>query len=339
MIDLRSDTVTRPTQAMREAMKYADVGDDVYKDDPTINALEAYAAKLTGKEAALFVPSGTFGNQLSLFTHCERGQEVILGDDCHIVKYEAGASAIIAGVQLRTITPDQGQMSISKIESLIHKQSLHNPKTALICLENATSNGRVLPLSYMKEVADVAKDHGVPIHLDGARLFNAALCLGVEASDLAGYADSVMFCLSKGLCGPIGSILAGSREFIDKALYKRKIMGGGMRQAGVLGAAGLIALEQMTGRLIEDHHNARLLGEKMNRLPGVAVNLNDIHINMVFAQIKKRIEPEKMVSFFKNQHIIINPPDKGIIRFVLHNDVKGSDIDRIVEVLKSFLEN
>jgi len=241
-IDVRSDTVTWPTEAMRVAMASAPVGDDVYGDDPTMNELERLAAEMTGKEAAIFVPSGTFGNQLALFTWCPRGSEVILGEQCHIVQHEAGAASVIAGVQTRTIFAPNGILPVDEIEARIRGDDIHYPSTTLICLENAHSSGRVISLDSMKEVAALAKRYGLPIHLDGARLFNAAIALGVRAADIAAHVDSVMFCLSKGLCAPIGSMLAGPRDFIEKARRKRKIMGGGMRQAGILAAAGLICV-------------------------------------------------------------------------------------------------
>jgi len=215
-IDVRSDTVTWPTEAMRVAMASAPVGDDVYGDDPTMNELERLAAEMTGKEAAIFVPSGTFGNQLALFTWCPRGSEVILGEQCHIVQHEAGAAAVIAGVQTRTIFAPNGILPVDEIEARIRGDDIHYPSTTLICLENAHSSGRVISLDSMKEVAALAKRYGLPIHLDGARLFNAAIALGVRAADIAAHVDSVMFCLSKGLCAPIGSMLAGPRDFIEK---------------------------------------------------------------------------------------------------------------------------
>lgn len=245
MIDLRSDTVTKPTKAMREAMYNAMVGDDVYGDDPTVNELEAYAAKLVGKEAALFVPSGTFGNQLALLTHCQRGDEVLLGDDCHIVQHEVGAAAVIAGVQLRTLISKKGILDPEEIRSKIREEELHYPRTGLICLENAHSNGRVIPLKAMASVREIALERQVPVHLDGARLFNAATYLKVDVKEITKYCDTVMFCLSKGLCAPVGSILAGSKSFIERGRKNRKLMGGGMRQAGVIAAAGLIALKEM----------------------------------------------------------------------------------------------
>ncbi|PKM94681.1 MAG: low-specificity L-threonine aldolase [Firmicutes bacterium HGW-Firmicutes-1] len=337
MIDLRSDTVTMPTWEMRVSMYEAVVGDDIYEDDPTVKELEDKAAKLVGKEASLFVPSGTFGNQLALFTHCNRGDEVIVGDDSHIVCHETGASAIIAGVQLRTINTEMGYMNINEIDAKIRKEeNIHYPKTALICLENAYSNGRVLPLSYMKEVHNMAEKHSVHVHLDGARIFNAATYLKVAPTEITQYCDSVMFCLSKGLCAPVGSILAGSKSFIERARKNRKIMGGGLRQVGVLAAPALVSLDRMIPRLYQDHALALKLGEALNKIDGVQVFLDDIHINMVFFTLPERIQPDQLVSFFLENHIKINGPENGIWRFVTHNDVKEADIENVIDLLASY---
>ena len=338
-IDIRSDTVTQPTQEMREAMYNAEVGDDVYEEDPTMKKLEKYAAEVIGKEDALFVPSGTFGNQLALFTHCERGNEVILDDSCHIVIHEVGASSVIAGVQLRTIKSQKGLMPPNEIKSKIRKgeEDLHFPSTGLICLENAHSNGRVVPLENMREIYKIAKEKNVPVHLDGARVFNAATYLKVDAKEITQYCDSVMFCLSKGLCAPVGSILAGSKEFIQKAKKKRKLMGGGLRQAGFLAAAGLVALEKMRFRLKEDHENAKYLGEKLSKIPEIFVNLEDIHINMVFFKINKETEGKNIESFFLKKGIKINPPENGEFRFVTNYWVSRKDIEYIVETMREYL--
>ena len=337
-IDLRSDTVTQPTEAMREAMFKARVGDDVYGDDPTMIELEEYAAKLVGKEASLFVPSGTFGNQLALFTHCRRGSEVILGDDCHIVQHEVGAASVIAGVQLRTLSSTKGQLQPDEIEAKIRGEDNHYPTTGLICLENAHSNGRVIPLGNMARVYSVSRKHKIPIHLDGARLFNAAACLDIDAQDICGFCDSVMFCLSKGLCAPVGSMLAGEKSFIDRARKGRKLMGGGLRQAGFLAAAGLVALQTVRLRLAEDHHNARIMGEELAKIPGISVNREDIHINMVYFVLSKAgINADEMVQSFYEEGIKINPPEDGLMRFVCHNWVNTEDIYKVVDCLKRFL--
>lgn len=340
IIDLRSDTVTNPTPEMREAMYRAEVGDDVYGDDPTANMLEEYAAEVTGKEAALFVPSGTFGNQLALMTHCRRGAEVLLGDDCHIVEHEVGASSVIAGVQLRTLVSDKGELSPDLIRSKIRDNDIHCPETGLICLENAHSNGRVIPLENMKAIQGIAKEHGIPVHLDGARLFNAAEYLKVKAPEITRYADSVMFCLSKGLCAPIGSMLAGSRPFIDKARKGRKLMGGGMRQTGMLAAAGMIALEKMTKRLDEDHENALLLGRKLSEIPGLKVNHDDIHINMVYFDLSRaNCDNDRLMRMLAEKGIKANPPGNGIMRLVTNYWISREDVCFVAESLKEILRS
>lgn len=339
-IDLRSDTVTEPTQNMRQAMFTAEVGDDVYGDDPTVIALEEYAAKLIGKEAALFVPSGTFGNQLALFTHCTRGNEVILGDDCHIVMHEVGAASIIAGVQLRTIMSNKGELDPQTIESKIRKEEedIHYPSTGLICVENAHSVGRVIPLCTMEKIYAIGKAHEVPVHLDGARLFNAAAYLNVDAKDITSYCDSVMFCLSKALCAPIGSILAGDKVFIDKARKKRKLLGGGLRQSGILAAAGLVALKEMIPQLNIDHKNAILLGEELSKIPGILVNKEDTHINMVFFDMRKTgFSSDKLVEALFNRGIKINGEEDGLMRFVTHNWVTEKDIKFVIDSIKDII--
>ena len=346
MIDLRSDTVTRPTDEMRNAFLTAEVGDDVYSDDPTINRLEKLAAEVLKKEAALFVPTGTFGNQLAILTHCKPGDEVILSEDNHIIQHEGGGAGIISGVQMRCITGKLGVVPVEAMEARLRKEEdIHYPRTALICMENAHSNGRVLPLDYMNAVTDMAHRYEIPVHLDGARIFNAAEHLGVEPHEVVAGADSVMFCLSKGLCAPVGSILAGSFEFITKARKNRKIMGGGMRQAGILAAAGIIALEDMRGRLGLDHKNARLMGKWLKQIEGVKLNPKDIQINMVFCEIefKPPLTEELFITRMAEAGILVNAPEDGgwsdvkLMRFVTHNDVNEADIRRAVDVIKNIL--
>lgn len=338
-LDLRSDTVTVPTQEMREAMYIAEVGDDVYGDDPTMLKLEEAAADITCKAAALFVPSGTFGNQLALMTHCKRGDEVILGEDCHIVQHEVGASSVIAGVQLKTLRSEKGVMSPREIKSKTRDADIHCPDTGLICLENAHSNGRVIPLDVMEETYAIAHTRKIPVHLDGARLFNAAAYLGIEARKITAYCDTVMFCLSKGLCAPVGSMLAGTTDFIARARKGRKLMGGGMRQAGILAAAGLVALEKMTGRLNEDHANARRLGMELSKIPGVKINLDDIHINMVFLDLTGTgCNVLYLMKGLQERYIKANPPDGGIMRLVTNYWIKADDIKYIVGTFKNMLE-
>ncbi len=337
-IDLRSDTVTWPTDEMRNAMSLAEVGDDVYGDDPTVNELEEMAAGLLGKEAALFVPTGTMGNQLAVFTHINRGDEVIIPEDNHIVVHECGAAAIISGANLRCLPSDKGMMDLKKVEQTIRFGiDIHEPRTGLICTENAHSSGVVHPLSYMEELYLIAKKNNIPVHLDGARIFNAATYLGVEAKEIAQYADSVMFCLSKGLCAPIGSMLVGSKDFIAQARRKRKILGGGMRQAGILAKAGIIALEKMTKRLREDHETALYLAELLDKIPELEVYKSDVHINMVFFRIKKDMDPNNITDGFKKHGILVNPPENGIMRLVTHYYIGKDQIDKTIDVFKKLI--
>jgi threonine aldolase len=339
-IDLRSDTVTQPTPAMRQAMFDAPVGDDVYGDDPTVQKLEALAADTLGKEAALFVPSGTFGNQLALYTHCRRGDEVIAEDNSHLVWHEAGAAAVIAGAHMRTIEGDQGLMAVEAIERRIRVgDDIHEPRTGLICLENAHSNGRVLPLSAMADTAALARAYGVPVHLDGARLFNAAAHLGCEAREIARHADSVMFCLSKGLAAPVGSILAGRADFIAQARRKRKLLGGGLRQAGVIAAPGIVALTEMAARLDEDHQNARYLAEGLAKLPCIDLDPADVHINLVWFRFNAEIDASELMSALKQAGFLANPPHQGAMRLVTHWQVSRADIDRLLEVMQRVLSD
>jgi len=324
---------------MREAIYKAEVGDDVYGDDPTVNKLEEYAAEVVGKEAALFVPSGTFGNQLALFTHCKRGDEVILGDNCHIVAHEVGAASVIAGVNLRTFADTSGEPDPCEIASKIRDEDIHYPATGLICLENAHSYGRVVPLHCMSEIYNISRKHNIPLHLDGARLFNASAYLDADVKEITKYCDSVMFCLSKGLCAPVGSMLAGSKGFIEKARKGRKLMGGGMRQAGVLAAAGLWALEKMRLRLKEDHENALLLAGELSKIPGISVNLNDIHINMVFIDISKTgYDTGRLAAELLTRGVKVNSGENGVMRFVTHYWVSKENILFFTDTVKQILE-
>ncbi len=328
-IDLRSDTVTLPGEEMRAAMANAEVGDDVYGDDPTVNRLEEIAARRLGKEAAIFVPSGTFGNQLSILTHTLRGDEVIIPASNHIIVHEAGASAVIAGVQMRTLDCDDGMPSVDRILKAIRGEDLHYPRTGLICLENAHSSGRVLPMEYMKEVYSLARERAVPVHLDGARIFNAAVSLGIDAGEIASKADSVMFCLSKGLGAPIGSMLVGTKDFISRARKGRKIMGGAMRQAGIIAAAGIMAIEKMIDRLGEDHENARYLAKKLEEIKGIEIMRDRLDINMVFFKLDQG-RPEAIVGELYREGIKINPPEGDEWRLVTNLDVSRSDLDTFI---------
>jgi threonine aldolase len=335
VIDIRSDTVTQPTEAMRKAMAAAEVGDDVYGDDPTVNRLEALGAEMLGKEAALFVPSGTFGNQLALFTWCRRGTEVVLGEECHILVHEAGAPPVIAGVQTRGIPAPDGVLEPNAIRKRLRTQDLHAPATSLICLENAHSSGRVVPLAAMDDVRTAADERGLPIHLDGARIFNAAAALGCEAREIAKRADSVMFCLSKGLCAPVGSLLAGPGAFVEAARLKRKVMGGGMRQAGILAAAGIIALTEHTALLAADHARAKRLAQGLAKIEGIVVDQSAVEINMVFfshpaAADANAEQAAHITQEFAKRGIRINPPEGGLFRFVTHYWIGDAELDAIL---------
>jgi threonine aldolase len=316
-------------------MAAAEVGDDVYGDDPTVNRLEKLAADVLGKEAAVFVPSGTFGNQLALFTWCRRGTEVVLGEDCHIIQHEAGASSVIAGVQIRPIPAPDGVLKPEDIIKRLRKQDLHAPPTSLICIENAHSLGRVVSLKAMDAVKDIANQWGLPVHLDGARIFNAAEALGVDAREIAARADSIMLCISKGLCAPVGSLLLGKKDFVDAARLKRKVMGGGMRQVGILAAAGIIALEEQRPLLAEDHRRAKALAAGLAAIPGIDINVNEVDINMVFFSCppaKKTEIAEKILDLFKRRDIILNAPDNGVFRFVTHYWVGDAEVEKILSV-------
>jgi threonine aldolase len=339
MIDLRSDTVTQPTDEMRKAMAEAIVGDDVYGDDPTMTRLEELAAKKIGKEAAMFVPTGTMGNQLSVMTHTKRGNEIILGKNSHIVHYECGAAAALSQVSFAAVDNPNGFIYAENVAKEFRGSDIHFPETGLLCLENALSSGRVVPLEIMKAAADEAHKRNVPVHLDGARIFNAALSLGIDAKDLAACCDSVMFCLSKGLCAPVGSILAGSKEFIEKARRNRKMLGGGMRQAGVLAAPGIIALEKMTLRLHEDHENAKYLARKLQALDFVECNPDESEINMVFFNVTKPgFNPAAYIKHMMEKNIKVSGEvSPGRYRYVTHNGITKQDIDIVVDSLKEIL--
>ncbi len=288
-IDLRSDTVTQPTPAMRAAMSRAEVGDDVYGEDPTINRLQEKAAELTGKESALFVPSGTMGNLAAILAHCQRGDEIILGDKAHTFLFEAGGVSVLGGVHSRQL-PNQpdGTLALEDILAAIRPDDPHQPITSLVTLENTHNRCGGVPLTpaYTRAVGDLAHQHGLRLHLDGARLFNAAVSLGVEPRELTQPADSVTFCLSKALCAPVGSIICGCTEFIDRAHRIRKVLGGGMRQAGVLAAAGLVALETMINRLAEDHARAQNLATILKTCPGLILDPVTPQTNMIFCNLQ-----------------------------------------------------
>lgn len=338
IIDLRSDTVTQPTEEMRRAMAEAPVGDDVYGDDPTINRLEALAAQMTGKEAALFVPSGTMGNQLAIMTHTRRGDDVLCGRNSHVFVHEVGASAILSGVTLNTIVSSDDILYPHLVRAAVRDVDIHCPPSTLLCIENALATGAVVPLAVQKEIYETAKELGLAVHMDGARLFNAAAALGVEAKEITQYTDTVMFCLSKGLCAPVGSILAGSREFITRARKNRKILGGGMRQAGILAAAGILALEKMTKRLEEDHANAAYLADLLDAIPQVSVRRLPISINMVFCKIDcDPMLAAALPNKLQQNGILANGIMDGEFRFVTHHGVSRSNVETFAKVLSNCL--
>lgn len=339
MYDFRSDTVTQPTDEMRKAMGLALVGDDVYEDDPTVKELEALAASILGKEAALFVPSGTFGNQLALLTHTKRGDEVIVGEDNHIIAHEVGAASVIAGVQLRTAPTVNGVMDPKDVERLIRGKDIHYPDTGLICMENAHGSGSVISIEDMAAVKSVADAHGIPVHLDGARLFNAAMYLGCSAADIAVYADSIMFCLSKGLCAPFGSMLVGEKNFIDHSRKNRKLMGGGLRQAGHMASCGLIALNEMVERLSVDHDLASIMAEELEKIEGVSVIFERQHINMVFFTVEEGlVDEDDMIDRLADAGFKVNGTEDGEWRFVTNKDVDKDAVLKLCEAVKKIIQ-
>lgn len=335
MIDFRSDTVTHPTPAMREAMAKAEVGDDVYQDDPTTNRLEALAAEVLGKEAALFVPSGTMGNQLALMTHTRKGDEAIVSEQSHVFEHEVGAAAVLSSLNLYPLSFENGVYDANQIEAAINSSDIHEPPTTLICLENALANGRVVPLEVMHEIKAMADSHGIPVHLDGARIFNAAAALGVSAKEIAACVDSASCCLSKGLCAPIGSVLVGTSEFIGRARRYRKMLGGGMRQTGILAAAGIIALTDMTKRLGEDHENAVILANLLNEIDGISVDAPSVQINMVFANIDWT-NLDQLQPWLRERGVIIGGYTGTEVRFVTHYGIDEGDVRHLAELLSEF---
>jgi threonine aldolase len=341
IVDLRSDTMTRPTPAMSKAMAGAEVGDDVFGEDPTVNKLEAMAAERMGKEAALYVASGTMGNLVSLLAHCGRGEEIILGSLSHTFFFEQGGSAAVGGIHPRTI-PNQpdGTLPLPEIEAAIRTDNVHFPQTKLIVLENTHNlcSGYPLNIDYMQAVGDIARRHDLKIHVDGARFFNAATALGVAPDKLAAEADSVSFCLSKGLAAPVGSVVCGSRDFIAKARRARKVVGGGMRQAGVLAAAGIVALTEMVDRLADDHANARKLAEGLAEMPGISIDPNQIHTNIVYFEAKREdMTVEELVKRLDDNGARMLPVGPGRIRAVTHYHISPDDIDYVLGVFAKVL--
>ena len=335
IIDLRSDTVTRPTPEMRAAMAAAEVGDDVYGEDPTVNLLEKRAAEIFGREAALFVPTGTMGNQIAIRLLTKPGQEVICESRSHILDWEMATTAVFSGCLVRAVPTERGTLTWADIEPVIFKKGSFRAATGLIEIENTANltGGRCTTLPVMEEIWANAKERKLPVHLDGARIFNAATALGIDVKKLTSGFDTVMFCLSKGLCAPVGSMLVGSTELMDQARIYRKALGGGMRQVGVLAAAGLIALETMPSRLHEDHANARLLAEALSEIESVEIDLDSVETNIVIFRLKGEDTAKEFVERLKVRGILASTLGPSMIRLVTHHDVNRNACIRAAEAL------
>jgi threonine aldolase len=338
IIDLRSDTVTQPTPEMRRAMFEAEVGDDVYSEDPTVNRLEALAAKKMGKEAALFLVSGTMGNLTAVLTHTQRGDEIILGSEAHIFWYEVGGASALGGVIMHTVANDEeGRIGLDDLENAIRGQNIHYPPTTLFCLENTHNRcgGAVLKTDYMQKACELAHKKGLKVHLDGARIFNAAVALGVPANILVKDVDSVSFCLSKGLSAPVGSLLCGNKAFIGKARKTRKMLGGGMRQAGVVAAAGIVALETMIDRLSEDHENARRLYNGLSDIQGIVVTKRKPSTNIVMFDLEAKLDGAAFLENLTHAGVKIGTRGTNSYRAVTHRQITIKNIDEALTRIDS----
>lgn len=341
-IDLRSDTVTKPTPEMREAMSAAEVGDDVYMDDPTVNQLQEKAAEMLGKEDSLFIPSGTMGNLLALLVHCQRGHEVIVGDNAHIYVNEAGGMAALGGIHPRPVKNQaDGTLALDDIRAAIQSEDVHHTITRLICLENTQNicGGVVLSAEYTQEVGKIARENDLALHIDGARIFNAAAALNVNVKDLVRPADSIMFCLSKGLVAPVGSMLVGSKKFINRARHLRKMLGGGMRQVGVLAAAGLISLDKMTGRLGQDHAQAKTLYEGLKQVRGLKLGPSPSS-NMVYFDLLDQVHlsVKQISEEMKKRGVMVDWAGPRRFRLVTHYWVDDSGVKKTLEAFAQVLK-
>jgi threonine aldolase len=337
VIDLRSDTVTKPTPEMREAMHRAEVGDDVYGEDPTVNRLQEMAADAMGKEAALFVSSGTMGNLIALLAHCRRGDEAIVGEASHIALWEQGGASWLGGIILKTVpNQDDGTLNLDTVAAKINPDNVHCAHTRLVCLEN-TWNGHPISLAYTKSLRQLADSHGLKMHLDGARLFNSATALGVRPADLAAGAHSVQICFSKGLAAPAGSAICGDREFIAEAHRLRKALGGGMRQVGILAAACIVSLEKMTSRLAEDHETARALAEGLAQMPGIEVDASKTLTNMVWFRLKAGDKQQDFIDRLAKSGILVSAEPRFGIRAVTHHGITMADINIAIDLISAAL--
>ncbi len=342
IIDLRSDTMTQPTEAMREAMARAEVGDDVFDEDPTIHQLQDMSAEKLGKEAALFLPSGTMANLVGLLTHCGRGDEILLGDRSHIFLNEVGGLSALGGIHPHTLpNRDDGTIPLEALEGAIRHSDLHYPPTRLICLENTQNYcfGSPLTPQYMDSVTELAHKYGLKVHVDGARIFNASVALSINVRELTRQADSVMFCLSKGLSAPVGSVLCGPRDWIERARKWRKMVGGGMRQAGHLAAAGIVALETQVDRLAEDHLNARTLAQGLKNLSGIKIDPEKNPTNILFFKLDHpKVTPEDFLAHMESQGIKLLLMEGGVFRAVLNRMVTQEHTQSALQITKSILE-
>jgi threonine aldolase len=339
MIDLRSDTVTKPTDAMRQVMAQAEVGDDVYGEDPTVNRLEALGAELTGQDAGLFVASGSMANLCALLAHTERGDEFIVGESSHIFVNEVASAAVVGGLQARPLFDGDGGLDPNQVEDAIRGEDIHWPRTRAICLENThnSAGGLVVRPEQSRAIVDLARRHGLKTHLDGARLFNAAVFLGVPVKDLAQGFDSVYICLSKGLGAPVGSLLTGQRDFIERARKYRKRLGGGWRQAGVLAAAGLLALTEMPQRLAQDHANARRLAEGLAGIAGIELDVKRVQTNIIFIDIRG-LSTFEVAARLGERGVLVSPGSERRMRLVTHHQVSAEDVEQVIAAFGTALE-
>ena len=340
MIDLRSDTVTKPTKEMLDAMFNAELGDDVYGEDPTVNELQEYVASLLQKEDSIFVPTGTMSNQIGVKINTNPGDEVIIEKDAHIFFFETAAPAIISNVQMRTLPSKLGEMSLEEIENAIRPDIYYFPKTTLICLENTHNRhgGTILSLDYIKKVHNIAKQNNLIMHLDGARLWNASVVTKIPLYEYAKYFDTISVCLSKGLGTPAGSVLVGSKEKITLAKKWRKILGGGMRQSGILAAAGLYALKNNIERLADDHENTKLLANELNKLDNININLDEVQSNMLALTTPENITASELVATAKQKGVLFNSIAKNKVRIVFHLGISKQDTITAAEILKNILK-
>lgn len=340
-IDLRSDTVTKPSPAMREAMANAEVGDDVFGEDPTVNLLQKKCAEISGKEAALYVPSGCMANQLAIKSQTDPGDEVLLEFESHILNYETSAPSFISGVQVFPIEGTNGVIKVDQVRKHIRPKAYYFPKTALLCLENThnRAGGTIYPIEEIKKIRELAKIEGIRMHLDGARIFNASVETGISVKEYASYFETISFCFSKGLGAPVGSVLCGDADTISKAHKYRKIIGGGMRQAGVIAAAAMYALENNVKRLKEDHQKAKFFAEEISRLNDISIDLSTVQTNIIIFRVNRTDdEIDKFKSGLKSNGVLISDGSYGSLRAVFHMDVSMDQVEEAVKVIKSFLD-